>query len=218
MIYFSFLLLTALVLTLSRGGWLSALLGLAFMGFALLTSQYFERKGFLITLIAGFIAVAFIVLASTPVVERVLTMTERDTETNLQARIIGWKGTIVMIKDHPLIGTGPGTYATIFTQYQPPGTFKRRRMAHNDYLHFVSETGLLLIPIIIWLIIALYKKGLKKFQNPSRLVRGITLGALAGITAILFHSIADFNLHIPANAILFTILAALIVAPLPTNQ
>ena len=63
--------------------------------------------------------------------------------------------------------------------------------------------------------IALFKKGFKKLKNPSRLVRGITLGALAGITAILVHSIPDFNLHIPANAILFTILGALVVSPLP---
>ena len=217
-IYFTFLLITALALSLCRGGWIGTFLSLAFMGVALLTSQYFERKGFLIALIGGFLAVAFIVLASTPVVERVLTMTERDPETNLQARIIGWKGTIAMIKDHPLMGTGPGTYSTIFTQYQPPGTLKRRRMAHNDYLHFVSETGLFLIPILIWMIIALYKKGFKKLKSSSRLVRATTLGALAGITAILFHSITDFNLHIPANAILFAILTALIVAPLPTNQ
>lgn len=55
-------------------------------------------------------------------------------------------------------------------------------------------------------------------QNPSRLVRGITIGAMTGITAILVHSISDFNLHIPANAILFTVLAALIAAPLPIDN
>ncbi len=217
MIYFTFLLLTALVLSLCRGGWIGTLVSLAFMGAVLFTSEYFKRKGIIIALIAGFIAVAFIVLASTPVVERVLTITERDPETNLQARIIGWKGTIVMIKAHPLIGTGPGTYASIFTQYQPAGPSKRRMRAHNDYLHFVSETGLLLIPIIIWMILALYKKGYQKLKNPSRLVHGITLGSLAGITAILVHSIADFNLHIPANALLFSVLAAVVVAPVPSE-
>jgi len=39
------------------------------------------------------------------------------------------------------------------------------------------------------------------------------LGALAGISAILVHSFVDFNLHIPANALLFTVLAALAAAP-----
>ena len=68
------------------------------------------------------------------------------------------------------------------------------------------------------MIIALYRKGFRKLKNPSRLVRGITLGAMSGITAILVHSISDFNLHIPANALLFAILAALVVAPLPVHN
>ena len=75
-----------------------------------------------------------------------------------------------------------------------------------------------LIAVIIWMIIALYRKGFKKMQNPSRLIRGITVGAMSGITAILVHSISDFNLHIPANALLFTILAALVVSPVPTDN
>ena len=122
-----------------------------------------------------------------------------------------------MIKDYPLLGIGPGNFATIFTQYQPPGLASRSMYAHNDYLHFTSEVGLPLVAIVVWMIIALYKKGFKKMKNTSRLVRGTTLGSLAGITAILVHSISDFNLHIPANALLFTVLAALVVAPLP-NQ
>ena len=68
---------------------------------------------------------------------------------------------------------------------------------------------------MVWMIIALFAKGFKKINNPSRLVRGVTIGAMSGITAILVHSIFDFNLHIPANAILFTVLAAIVVSPLP---
>lgn len=75
-----------------------------------------------------------------------------------------------------------------------------------------------MIAILIWMIIALHRKGFRKLKNPSRLVRGITLGALSGITAIFVHSISDFNLHIPANAILFTILAAIVVSPIPTHN
>lgn len=218
MIYLTFLLITALILSLSRGGWASFLVSLAFMCFALITSKYFKRKRFLIALIVGFLSVAFIVLASTPVVERVRTMFQKDEEASFNSRLVAWGGVVQMIKDHPLIGAGPGTFALIFTQYQPPGLRMRFIMAHNDYLHLFSEAGLLLIPIIIWMIIALYKKGFQKLKNPSRLVRGVTLGAMAGITAILFHSIADFNLHIPANALLFTVLAALVAAPMPTNR
>ena len=217
-VYLSFLMLTALVLTLSRGGWIGCFAGLSFMAIALLTSPRFERKRLLGAIAGGAFVLALVVLASTPVIERVRTLVEKDPSATLSSRQVAWEGVLEMIPDRPFLGTGPGTFATIFTQYQPPGLNVYFNMAHNDYLHFVSEVGLPLIAIIIWMIIALYRKSFKKLKNPSRLVRWITLGAMSGLTAILVHSISDFNLHIPANAILFVVLAAIVVAPPPANS
>jgi O-antigen ligase len=218
LVYLSFLLLTTLVLTLSRGGWIGCLAGLSFMAIALLTSPRFERKRLLGAIAVGALVVALVALVSTPVVERVLTIAEEDQAASLSSRVIVWNGIYKMIPERPFLGTGPGTFATVFTQYQPPGLNARFFMADNDYLQFISEVGLPLIAIIIWMIIALYRKGFKKLKNPSRLSRWMTLGAMAGLTAILVHSISDFNLHIPANAILFVVLAAIVVAPLPVSS
>ena len=169
-------------------------------------------------LIGGFLAVAVIVLGSTPVVERIRTIDRKEEDPSFSSRVKVWGGIVEMIQDYPVLGIGPGTFSFIFTQYQPPGLALHFTMAHNDYLHFTSEVGLPLIAIVVWMIIALYRRGFRKLKNPSRLVRGITLGAMSGITAILIHSVADFNLHIPANAMLFTVLAALVVAPLPKHD
>ena len=218
LILLTFLMLTALILSLSRGGWIGLLTGLVFMAIALVTDRHFRNKRLIAALTGGFVAVAFIVLASTPVVERIRTFEQKKEIPNLSARVTVWKGVVKMIQDHPLLGTGPGTFATVFTQYQPPGFASRYFMAHNDYLHFISELGLLFFAIIVWMIIVLYKNGFQKLKNPSRLVRGITIGAMSGITAILIHSIVDFNLHIPANALLFTVLAAFVAAPLPEEN
>ncbi len=158
---------------------------------------------------------AFVAITSTPVVERISTLWQLAGIPNLKARMTVWGGILEMIKDHPLLGAGPGTFATIYTQYQPQGLLSHYFYGHNDYLHFISEVGLPLIVVMLWTIISLFVQGFKKLNNPSRLVRGIILGAMSGITAILVHSISDFNLHIPANAILFTVLAALVVAPIP---
>ena len=163
-------------------------------------------------MVGGFVMVFFVVLSSTPVVERILTLERAD---KLEGRELIWSGIKDMIQDYPLLGTGPGTFSTVYTRYQPPGMTSRVFYGHNDYLQWISETGLILVLVIIWMIVALFRKGFKTLKNPSRLVRGITVGALSGITAILIHSFADFNLHIPANALLFTVLTSLVVSPLP---
>jgi len=209
------LLFAALLLSLSRGGWLGAVTGLFFMCIALLLNRYFQSKKLVLTVCGGCVVVAFIVLSSTTVVKRIKTVEEMGNIPNLNARITVWGGVVEMIKDHPLLGTGPGTFATVFTQYQPPGVLSRYFAAHNDYLQMTAETGLALVPVMAWMIFAFFIKGFKKLNNPSRLVRGTTLGAMSGVTAILIHSIFDFNLHIPANAILFTVLAAIVVSPVP---
>ena len=205
----------ALILSLSRGGWIGTTIGLAFMGVALLGNRYFRRKKLVLAFIGASFFIALIVPANRSVVLEIRTLTERGGEHPLQDRVLIWAKVLNMASDHPLLGTGPGTFSTIFTQYQPPGHTLRYTMAHNDYLHFISEVGIALVAILIWMIIAFYRKGFEKLKNPSRLVRGTTLGAMSGVTAILIHSIFDFNLHIPANAILFTVLTAIVVSPIP---
>lgn len=212
MVGITFLLFLSLMLSLSRGGWIGMLVGLLFMAAVLRFETNFKKKKLMVALAGGTFVVVLAVLTSTSTVERVLALEEKQ---GLQARIMVWEGAVEMIKDHLLVGTGPGTFPIIYSQYQPPGLERRYFMAHNDYLQMVSELGIPLILVIIWMVVAFYKNGFRKLYYTSRLVRGTTLGAMAGITAILFHSILDFNLHIPANAILFTTLAAIAVAPIP---
>ena len=211
------LISVAIVFSLARGGWISSCFGVAFMGAALFLSSKsitISRKVLLI-IAGGLFLIGVVFLFSTSAVEEAVTLKKAPEDANLQQRILVWRHTIQMISDYPLLGSGPGTYATIFTQYQPPGIGGRYYMAHNDYLHFISETGLPVLVIIGWLTIVVYRFGFKKLAHPSRLVRGSTLGALAGISAILLYSVSDFNLHIPANAVLFSVLAAIAVSQPP---
>jgi len=212
MVAIAFVLFLSLLFSLSRGGWIGAVIGLFFMALALSTGQEVKKRKFIVALVAGIIVVGVIILSSTATVERILALEKKE---GLEARMRVWSGVINLIENYPLLGVGPGTFATVYTQYQPPGFDRRYFMAHNDYLQFIAELGVILIPIMLWMMVNLYKKGFQKLKNPSRLVRGITIGALAGIAAILVHSAIDFNLHIPANALLFSVLAALVVAPIP---
>jgi len=140
-------------------------------------------------------------------------MTQQDTEVSLYGRLLAWQGTIEMIKANPLNGVGPGNYSKAFRGFQPPGLTTPYIFAHSDYLQFISEIGILLIPVIAWLIYSLFAHGFSKIKQAGQQMSGITLGAMGGIIAILVYSVSDFNLHIPANALLFTVLAAIVAAP-----
>lgn len=212
------LLIVALIYTFSRGGWISLFVGLISLVIIFLADLHMNKKKLIILLSVALAVCLMILLASTPLTQRLLTLFDIGYIPNFRGRIIAWEGVVNMIQDYPFLGTGPGTFSIIFSQYQPPGTGGAFYLeAHNDYLHFVSDVGLLLIPIILWMAIVLFRKGIHKLKNPSHLVRGVTAGAMSGIVSMLVHSIVDFNLHIPANAVLFTILVAIVAAPIPEH-
>jgi O-antigen ligase len=113
-----------------------------------------------------------------------------------------------MIADNPVAGTGPGTFEVAYPPYQQAGYTLLSRYAHNDYLQFTADMGILVIPLMLWLLYLFFRVGFKKFKNRSRQTSGIALGCMAAVVAILVHSYSDGNLQIPANALLFTALAA----------
>ena len=148
---------------------------------------------------------------SLPVVQRITTLTQQDPIHTLTSRIRCWQGAADQIKDNVMIGTGPDSFAVESPAYQLPGYAVLFRYAHNDYLHFISETGVLFIPILIFTLFCFFRSGFQKLKSHSRQKRGFALGAMAGVFATHIHSFSDFNLNIPANALLFTILAGIVV-------
>ena len=205
----------ALIFSLSRGGWIGGTFGLIFMFMALMLSQYTGRRRFVLATAVAIAIASVLIISSRSVVYEVRSFIERSKDTSLKSRMLVWRSVIDMAMDHPGLGTGPGTFGLMFTQYQPPGFTSRVTMAHNDYLQVLSETGLGVIAIFGWLVIAFYRRGWDKLRHPSRLVRGTTLGAMSGVTAMLVHSGFDFNLHIPSNALLFIVLVAIAMSPIP---
>lgn len=125
-------------------------------------------------------------------------------------RPVIFNDTVDLIESFPLFGTGAGTYVYAYTLKEKKYSPKITDHAHNDYLEFLAECGLVGGGILILFALgALVYVFIKWMRRRDYFVRGIGLGCIMGITALLIHSISDFNLHIPANAIYFVTLYAL---------
>lgn len=112
--------------------------------------------------------------------------------------------------DHPVLGTGLGTLEMVFPPYETGYDAKIVNHAHNDYLEAMAETGVPGALCCLWFLAALLiesVRGLKELGSSFGAV--LNLSGLVGCCGILVHSLVDFNLHIPANALLFFAVAHL---------
>jgi O-antigen ligase len=116
--------------------------------------------------------------------------------------------TLDVIKAHPLLGSGLGSFSVIYTRYDTRNGAFRLEQAHNDYLQTLSDAGILGALLGAAFIVILFKRGFAQRETHDEFRRGATTGALAGCFAVLVHSFFDFTLHTTANALLFVIICA----------
>jgi len=121
-----------------------------------------------------------------------------------------WGNVTSMIRDFPLVGTGLGTFASVYPLYEKSGFEMRLVHAHNDYLEVFSETGLIAGALLIAGIIFLMVKVFAAWRTRrSTEIKGLALGGFVSLIVILCHSLTDFNMFIPSNALLFAVILAL---------
>jgi O-antigen ligase len=112
--------------------------------------------------------------------------------------------------DHPFLGTGLGTLQTVFPPYETLYDGKIVNHAHNDYLEALAETGIAGALCCAWFIRVLLTESLKRLRRLNNSFAGaLQLSGLLACSGFLVHSLVDFNLHIPANALLFFLMAHL---------
>jgi len=134
----------------------------------------------------------------------------RYREQSLEERIQPGLHTLAIVRDFPFFGTGGGTFHTAFMAYRPQIITLWYDHAHNDYMEFTADGGLLgvgLLAAIVLMSVAFDLIILVRRHDPFAL--GMAFASLMGILALLQHSTVDFNLQIPANAMLFITIIAL---------
>ena len=199
----------SLLFSLSRMGIFSFLISLIF--FYLVYKNYYKNintSWFLILII--FVGVTFGLFIG------LLTLFERFVDIGLRPdlRFSLWTDSFRIFKSFPLFGTGLATFEYVFQSYRTLLISSVFNYTHNDYLQLLFETGLVGFGFIITSLTLFFRSSIKTLNNLYRVHDDfgffICLGALTGIVSILIHSLADFNLHIPANAIYFSLLVGLV--------
>ena len=129
------------------------------------------------------------------------------------------KDTWQIFLDHPFVGTGLGTLQTVYPSYETLYDGKIVNHTHNDYLEALAETGILGGLCCAWFLGVLFSESLKRLRQFNNSFGGtLQLSGLVASTGFLVHSFVDFNLHIPANALLFFLMAHLATAEIPQSS
>ena len=191
----------------SRAGMVSMICSLVFLSLMLTLSKNPKHRFpfvFLIV-ISLLLFLAYIGILSDSL-NRILTLTEPD-RLSQELRPKVWKDSLNIYKDFPIFGSGLGTFENVFPKYKSFANQITFSHAENEYLQALTECGALGFLIILWGIIIFFKTIFRYAKKDL-----MTLCLFTSAVAIAIHSLFDFNLHIPANAVIFSIIISLIFA------
>ena len=205
---FALLPMGALFLSASRGGIVS--FGVELVIVALVMAL--RRMGGKHILAGGLVLLLAFLLVSwlgvRQILDRFSSMQTLEVTTGKRAsmRHDTWN----IFRDHPGLGTGLGTLQIVFPAYETLYDGRIVTHAHNDYVEALAETGVVGGLICAGFLSLLFIHSLRQLLRRDKpFAAALHLSGLAGCTGFLVHSLVDFNLHIPGNALLFFLMAHL---------
>ena len=221
--YSAFVIAAGIVVTFSRGGWAACAAALL----VLLGILFFHRQHRLPALVLLVLLIGGGAIFTAKYLTRTATFIQREKSSgmdvghvDLELRSDLWLAAAQMWRENFWWGVGPAHYNYRFPEYRSERIQAQPDRAHNDYLNLLADWGTA-GGIIVLAGMAIFGVGLlqtrKHVRRPeNHFGSGMSnrlaffLGAAAGLLALAVHSIVDFNLHIPANAIVGITLLALL--------
>ncbi|HTB83248.1 MAG TPA: O-antigen ligase family protein [Candidatus Sulfotelmatobacter sp.] len=221
-------LLGGLTVTFSRAGWVSAAAGI-FLTLGILLGHKNHRLPaaiLLAVLLLGGTVFVNHYLAKTATFEQRVKPSDPGTGANYDwdTRRLMWGAAERMWLDNFWLGTGPAHFDYRFREYRPTEFQGRPDRCHNDYLNLLADWGAVGGIIVIGgmgiFVFGLIKtwphvrRAENDFGSGQSNRFAFFVGAIGGLGALAVHSLMDFNLHIPANALVAVTLLALLASQL----
>ncbi|AZO93927.1 O-antigen ligase family protein [Halocella sp. SP3-1] len=211
------LLIPILTLTLiynkSRGAWLG------FVGAAVISLWIYRRKWVPILLI---VVLLVVVLAPNNIQERIKSIVDLQNNKSNLGRLALWKGAFLIFRDYPFNGIGLGNFREVYmTHYKQPNTTANSH-AHNNFLHFLAETGIIGLAGLIYLLYSilkyLYLNYLQIENISARLFVLSTFSSVIGTFIIQGFTETNFSKAVVGRTIWFIIALAFIIIQLSNNN
>ena len=205
---------SAVVLSASRGGVLAVGVEVAVLSVVAVALR--GRRRALIGVLVSVALVAGLVwaLGSSQLLDRLSPLVQPETRSTDEVaghRLDAWRGALQIFSQNWLLGTGLGTFETHFRSVRPYFTDKVWTHAHNDFLQFLAETGIIGLGLGLWLIVAAVREISGNLRRTRHTATGTILTGIAcGCLGFMVHGWLDFNFHVPANAANFVVLAAIV--------
>jgi O-antigen ligase len=203
-------MVATIFLSSSRGGVIAFFAQAAFLALVFARGRQHRRKVAIAACI-GFISLAALfAFGRGSTLERLASLRGPLTNEIPGLRLAVVKDSHAMLHDRPVLGSGLGTFQDVYPQYRSFYTNAVVEHAHNDYLEFLLETGMVGFAGVLWFVIVLLRRGWQQVpQWKTGLTGTVKIGAMAGCIAMLVHSLMDYNLQITANAAMFFVLATM---------
>ncbi len=209
-----------IVMTLSRGAAISGLpMALIAACLVAVNGRRFQWK----TAAAG----AALVLAGGIALVGLNTVVSRasigDLSSSAEDRAILARSSLEAAREFWPWGSGWGTYEPIYRRFQPHDLANNVPHAHQDYIQLLLEGGIFFVLIAAAVAFLLLQRAallIRSAMRNRRLSRDELLSAVAGcgLLGFLLHSLVDFSMRIPANAILAALVAGMYLRPLASED
>lgn len=203
------IMVAALVMTHSRMGNTAFFASLAITGvIALALGKQASRAT--IILLSSLIIIDIAVVGTFFGVKKVVDRIEQTTLGTIRRDEVN-EHALPLLADNLLTGTGAGSFYGVFPEYRKEDIGKIYfDEAHNDYLQFAIEFGLIgFLPLLAAVLLSFTVALRAQWQRRDPLMRGLSFSAIMATIAYGIHSTVDYNLQIPSNAATFMVIMAM---------
>ena len=215
-------MLAGITVTFSRAGWVASAMGVLLVLLILLGHRHhrkFAGLTLLLLAVGGTLFVTSFLSRSMTFMQRMVNP-ETGVNFDIFIRVKVWQAAIRMWLDHFWWGAGPGHFNELFNEYRSPAVQMRAGWVHSDYLNVLTDWGMVggllvvaALVVVAWGVAQTWRR-VRRSENDfgSGLSNRFAcfLGLLGGLVAMMVHSLVDFNMHVPADALLALTLLALL--------